>query len=159
MVSLGGQSGASLYHKLRDGCKEALAIEECGYNPLLEHHVTFRRTDRDSYILDKIETNRSQYKSQYTVDWNQLAVEARCPWRTVTPPPYLYIRGHSKFEGQKLATIHSTHSQARHKKGNRHCINHGNMHALPVYQSSTYVAKKVYASKAGLSKVCVCILC
>lgn len=129
MVSEWGEPGARLYHKLRDGLEPALAAHRASAGKTVsqsqsqELSVTLKRSDEDTdmYTVDKIETCRGhQVVSEHRMDWKQLAMEAACPLRTRTPPSLLFIRGHAKFEGQKLANIRST-TQPK-KKGINFCF-------------------------------------
>lgn len=121
MVSEWGDVGARLYHKLRAGIEPELAVyKTTGVGKTVSHTqeltVTLkcRDGDTDAYAVEKIEASRGhKVSSDYTMDWRQLAMEAASPIRTRTPPSLLFIRGHAKFEGQKLANIRST---ARPKK-------------------------------------------
>ena len=115
MVSEWGEDGAKLYHKLRDGLEPKLAAHtpNAGKNAPQSQELTviLKRSDEetDTYTVDKIETCRGhQVTSEHRIDWKQLAMEAACPLRTRIPPSLLFIRGHAKFEGEKLAKIHST---------------------------------------------------
>lgn len=124
MVSEWGEAGARLYHKLRDGLEPELAAHRASAGRSIpesqELAVTIRRSDeeRDTYAVGKIETCRGhQVISEHRMDWKQLAMEAACPRRTRIPPSLLFIKGHAKFEGQKLANIHSRSKTQPKKKG------------------------------------------
>lgn len=115
MVSEWGEAGAKLYHKLRDGMKSELAAHRKTAGKTLSQRqelaVTIKRggEEMDTYIVDKIEAHRGpQMVSEHRIDWKQLAMEAASPVRTRPPPSLLFIRGHAKFEGEKLAKIRST---------------------------------------------------
>ena len=154
MVSEWGENGASLYHKLRDGLEAELVAHRAGTGSKAaqEISVTLKRSDGDKYAVDKVETSRTpQLSSDYTMDWRQLAMEGSCPLRTRTPPSLLFIRGHAKFEGQKLANIHRLPEQK--KKGNPF----KKVHYVSMFTvCSMHTARKVHTSKAiSLSKVCV----
>ena len=159
MVSEWGEVGARLYHKLRDGLEPELAAHRTtgagkSASRTQELTVTLKRSDGDTntYTMDKIEANRArQVNSDYTMDWRQLAMEGACPVRTRTPPSLLFIRGHVKFEGQKLANVRST-AQPK-KKGRIYTL-----YCHPYYYyycTCIHVARKVYTSTAPrLSRVC-----
>lgn len=108
-----------LYHKLREGFQEALAVCEPKPNALQEHKITLKRTEAGTYKVDKIErVTRLHCISQHRIEWSQLAAEARCHWRTVPPPSHFYSRGRAKFEGKKLVTVvHGTSRQTPGKRG------------------------------------------
>ena len=115
MVSEWGEAGAKLYHKLRDGLESELAAHRETAGKTLSQRqeltVTIKHggEEMDTYIVDKIEAHRGpQMVSEHRIDWKQLAMEAASPVRTRPPPSLLFIRGHAKFEGEKLAKIHST---------------------------------------------------
>ena len=114
LVSSWGQRGSVLYHKLRVGIQEAMAVCEAKPNASQEHKITLKRTEAGTYKVDKIERATKRHCiSQHRIEWSQLAAEARCPWRTVPPSSHVYSRGVTKFIGKKLATVNGrqTHSK------------------------------------------------
>ncbi len=120
MVSKWGEAGARLYHKLIDGLEPELRAhrESAGKTSSQrgELTVTLKRGDEetDTYTVDQIEAHRGpQVVSEHRIDWKRLAMEAASPVRTRAPPSLLFIRGHAKFEGEKLAKIRSTTQQKR----------------------------------------------
>lgn len=125
MVSEWGEAGAKLYHKLRDGLESELAAhrESAGKTLSQRHELTviLKRGGEDTYTVDKIEAHRGpQVVSEHRIDWKRLAMEAASPVRTRAPPSLLFIRGHAKFEGEKLAKIRSMTQPKR--KGITFCL-------------------------------------
>ena len=124
MVSLWGEKGAVLYHKLRKGFEEAIAAgthEGRTHKASQEQRITVKRNEGGTFTVDKIERllKRGHHNSEHRINWRQLALEAKSSQRTVTPPTHLFIRGHSRFEGKKLANLLFTGRQSRSKKGTR----------------------------------------
>jgi hypothetical protein len=120
MVSKWGEAGARLYHKLRDGLEPELTVhrQSAGKTSSQRQELTITLKcgdeETDTYTIDKIEVRRGpQVVSEHRIDWKRLAMEAASPVRTRAPPSLLFIRGHAKFEGEKLAKIHSTTQQKR----------------------------------------------
>ena len=114
MVTGYGEEGATLYLKIMDRVRETT---EGSGNILQDQRVRLKRTTDNIYIIDKVERKRRPLTSQHRIrtDWKQLTLEALCHKRTVAPPTHLYIRGHAKFEGGKLATLHTQRSRKKGK--------------------------------------------
>ena len=121
LVSQWGEAGASLYHKLRDGLEEGLASvasEKVNDQGLSEQSVTLRESDEGTYIIDKVEFKRVHRLSKHKFDWSHLIREAKCHRRTIPPPTHhLFIKGHAKSEGRKLASVTASCSSSIGNQG------------------------------------------
>ena len=103
MVACCGEEGAALYHKVLDVASASEQESTCG-SVWREQCVTLKQTDDNTFTVEKTERKRTQGTALGHIDWKQLAEEAVSQRRTLTPPTHLYIRGHAKWEGWKLAT-------------------------------------------------------
>ena len=149
MVTGYGEEGATLYLKIMDRVRETT---EGSGNILQDQRVRLKRTTDNIYIIDKVERKRRPLTSQHRIrtDWKQLTLEALCHKRTVAPPTHLYIRGHAKFEGGKLATLHTQRSR---KKGK--VFIYSNRQSLQLYWYRIFSAMKSreFTSSHSVGKV------
>ena len=113
MVTEFAEAGAKLYHKLRDGLEEELAAHKARARRNVYQEITVTLTpsdvDEETYTVGSIGKSRLRdVSTDHHMDWGRLAKEGASQIRTRTPPPLLYIKGHAKFEGQKLANVPCT---------------------------------------------------